>query len=592
MSPSETRSSAKSDPSTDTKAPAPGEWQRLRSLLLGAEQASLKALAAKVGNRDNLARSVASVLSEAAALRARQDDSITHVLAPIVNEGLQQSVRRNPQPLVDALYPIMGPAIRRSITEALAEMMQAFNRAVEQSLSPRAIKWRFDAWRTGQPYSNVVLLNTLLYRVEQLFLIHRESGLLLGHVQAEQVVVQDPDMVSAMLTAIRDFVDDSFHVSHEDGVDAIRLGDLSVQVRVGPKAVLAAVVRGSAPESLGVRLSETLEGIHASHAVALSRFEGNPELFADTIQELRRCLSAQVRNHSHVAWRAYLVFGLIAMLVGGWAFTRYQTTVGWNAILDELEHEPGFVIVESGRGGSRSVHGLRDPLARDPRDVIGAVRTRKYGVTWDLKPYLSTEPQFVLSRARLLLRPPHDVTLRLDGSTLHASGVASGFWLREARNRAPFVPGVTAFDDSSIEVNDREALDRARQALSSAILYFDPGSDALSESQRAKLDALIPSLLALGDSAAASQSDYSVEIIGRADAPGTTALNLRLSQSRADAVRDYLAAHGAPAKHMRPRGIGTLDLESARHNEFDDSERRVNFSVVPIPTDHPAGSTP
>src|SRR5580704_7423915 len=215
-----------------------GERHRLRSLLFADEQASLKALSAKVGDRASLARSVAAVLSEAAAIRARHDDSITRVLAPIVEPSLQQSVRKNPQPLVDALYPIMGPAIRRSISEALADMMQRFNGAVEQSLSPRALKWRFDAWRTGQSYATVVLLKTLVYRVEQVFLIHRKTGLLLGHVQADQIVVQDPDMVSGMLTAIRDFVSDSFHVADEDGVDAIRVGNLSVQVRVGPKAVL------------------------------------------------------------------------------------------------------------------------------------------------------------------------------------------------------------------------------------------------------------------------------------------------------------------------------------------------------------------
>lgn len=571
------------NPGTAAEITTPGEWQRLRTLLLGAEQSSLRALAAKVGNRDNLARSVAGVLSEAAMLRGQQDDTFARVLAPIVNEGLQQSVRRDPQPLVDALYPIMGPAIRRSIAEALADMMKAFNRAVEQSLSPRAIKWRFDAWRTGQPYSQVVLLNTLIYRVEQVFLIHRETGLLLSHVQAEQVVVQDPDMVSAMLTAIRDFVDDSFHVSHEDGVDAIQLGDLSIQVRVGPKAVLAAVVRGSAPESLRVRLSECLESIHASHAVALSRFDGNPELFADTVQDLRPCLSAKVRSTSRVPWRPYLVLGLIAVLAGAWAFTRHQASAGWNAILDELQHEPGFVIVQSAPEGSRSIRGLRDPLARDPDEVIGAARAREYGVTWDLKPYLSAESPFVLSRARLLLRPPREVTLRLEGGTLHASGVASRVWLREARSRATFIPGVDSFDDSSIEVDDQAVLDRARQTLSTAALYFDPGSDVLSESQKAKLDALIPSLLALRDSAGASQ-DYVVEIIGRADAPGTTALNLRLSQSRANSVRNFLAAHGTPTSLMHPHGIGALDVESERHNESDDSERRVNFSVVRHPT--------
>jgi outer membrane protein OmpA-like peptidoglycan-associated protein len=493
---------------------------------------------------------------------------------------------------VDALYPIMGPAIRRSITEALADMMQTFNRAVEQSLSPRAIKWRFDAWRTGQPYSNVVLLHTLVYRVEQLFLIHRDSGLLLAHVQAAQVVIQDPDMVSGMLTAIRDFVDDSFQVSHEEGVDAIRLGDLSVQVRVGPKAILAAVVRGSAPASLGVRLAETLEDIHASHAAAFRQFDGDPSAFLNTAQVLRSCLATQVRSESPMTWRAYAVLGCAAALLAGWGLAQHQSTVAWNAILSDLQGEPGFVIVDSDGGRSHTIRGLRDPLARQPQAVIGSDRNRKYGISWQLKPYLSAEPSIALTRARLVLNPPHGVTFRLDGTTLRAAGVASNLWLREARSGALFVPGVSAFDGSSIIVNDSLAFDRARQELSAASLYFDPGSDALSSTQRVKLDALVPSVLALRDGADELQGAYVLDIIGRADAPGTTALNLRLSQSRANAVRDYLEAHGAPAGFLHARGIGAFDVEPARQAGADDLERRVNFSVVSVAADRSVTGAP
>jgi outer membrane protein OmpA-like peptidoglycan-associated protein len=568
---------------TRVKSDADGktsEWQRLRSLLLGAEQASLHALAAKVGNRDNLARSVASVLAEATAIRARQDDGITRVLAPIINDGLQQSVRENPQPVVDALYPIMGPAIRRSIAEALADMMQAFNRAVEQSLSPRALKWRLDAWRTGQPYAQVVLLSTQVYRVEQLFLIHRETGLLLGHLQAEHAVVQDPDMVSGMLTAIRDFVGDSFHVSQDDGVEAIRLGELSVQVRVGPKAVLAAVVRGNAPQSLRTRLSETLERIHQSHAVALSRFDGDMAPFGNISRDLEPCLLAQARELTRRPWRAYIG---IALLVGGsawWLIERHESAAQWSAILTQLEHEPGFVVIETVSNGAHIVRGLRDPLSRDPLSVIGAQRARAFDIVWDLKPYLSMEPQLVLERARSILKPPNGVSLRLSGSTLRALGVAPEAWLREARERAPLLAGVTAFDDGAIAVKDREALNRARQALNEAILYFEPASDALSGSQLAKLDALVPSLIMLQDAAAAAQMAYSVDIVGRADAPGSSEFNLRLSQSRAEAVRRYLLAHGAPAKLLYARGIGAIDAAGPQANEADDAQRRVNFEVI------------
>jgi len=425
-----------------------------------------------------------------------------------------------------------------------------------------------------------VLLNTLVYRVEQVFLIHRETGLLLGHAQAEHAVVQDPDMVSGMLTAIRDFVGDSFHVSQEDGVEAIRLGGLSVQVRVGPKAILAAVVRGNASESLRARLSETLERIHHSHAVALSRFDGDMAPFANVARDLEPCLLAQARERRRSPWRAYVGIALVVAGSAWWLIERHESAAEWSAILTQLEHEPGFVVVETGRDGAHIVRGMRDPLARDPRNVIGAERARAYEIVWDLKPYLSMEPPLVLARARLLLKPPDGVTLRLAGSTLRASGIAPEAWLREARRRAPLIAGIVTFDDGAVDVKNREALNRARQTLTEATLYFEPASDAVSDSQLAKLDTVVPSLIVLRDAAEAAQMAYSVDIVGRADAPGSSEFNLRLSQSRAEAVRRYLLAHGAPAKLLHARGIGAIDAVGPQANEADDGQRRVNFEVI------------
>jgi OOP family OmpA-OmpF porin len=430
-----------------------------------------------------------------------------------------------------------------------------------------------------------VLLNTLVYRVEQVFLIHRETGLLLGHVRAERAVVQDPDMVSGMLTAIRDFVGDSFHVSQEDGVETIRLGELSVQVRVGPKAVLAAVVRGNAPQSLRTRLSETLERIHHSYAVALSRFDGNMAAFANVPRDLQPCLVAQARERVSRPWRAYVGIALLVAAGTCWLIERHVSAARWTAIVTQLEHEPGFVVVEAGSEGAHIVRGLRDPLARDPRDVIGTEGARAYDIVWDLKPYLSMEPALVLARARSQLKPPDGVTMRLESGTLRASGTAPEAWLREARRRAPLIAGVSTFDDRAVEVKDREALNRARQALNEATLYFEAASDALSDSQLAKLDALVPSLFVLRDAAAAAQIAYSVDIVGRADAPGSSEFNLRLSQSRAETVRRYLLAHGAPAKLLHARGIGAIDAVGPQANEADDGQRRVNFEVIAAPAE-------
>jgi outer membrane protein OmpA-like peptidoglycan-associated protein len=559
------------------------EWHRLRSLLLGAEQASLNTLTEKIGDSASFARSVAGVLPDAVAIRARTDDRLGMELTPLVEASLQHSVRTNPQPLVDALYPLMGPAIRRSISEALVDMMQAFNRAVEQTLSPRALKWRFDAWRSGQSYASVVLLKSLVYRVEQVFLIHRKTGLLLSHAQAEHTVVQDPDMVSGMLTAIRDFVSDSFQVGQDDSIDAIRLGELSVQVRVGPRAILAAVVRGSAPETLRAQLSNTLEGIHQRLGLALAQFDGDASRFAGTENVLRTCLSAQARSQERRPWRAYAILALVLVLSGWLAWARYQSLARWDAVISALEHEPGFVVLDAGRTGRGTVHGLRDPLARTPREVIG--RDLDPDIRWDLTPYLSLEPALVLARARQLLHPPASMTLSVNGDSLRASGTAPASWFLEARARAMFIPGISSFDDSPALQDGQQEFSRLRATLTATALYFELGSYALSQSERDKLNAVMPSFAALRDRADNLHIDYRIEIVGRADAPGTTAINLQLSQARADAVRQYLIAHGIPADRLRAHGVGAIEATTAAAAPNEELDRRVNFRISIKPED-------
>ncbi len=68
----------------------------------------------------------------------------------------------------------------------------------------------------------------------------------------------DADLISGMLTAIRDFVADSFAREREvGGLRRFSVGELTVMVEQGPQALIAAVVRGEAPDSLLTRNSRT-----------------------------------------------------------------------------------------------------------------------------------------------------------------------------------------------------------------------------------------------------------------------------------------------------------------------------------------------
>ena len=267
----------------------------LRSLLLSPEQRQIARLQRRLDDPALLSEDVAAVLAEAIVLRASRDDALKRALAPLIGELLEEAVRRDPQPIARALFPVIGPAIRRSVRAALESMTQSFNRVISRALSPSAVKWRFEAWRTGRSFADVVLTHTLVFRVERVMIVHRETGLLLREVAAPGVEAADGDVIAGMLTATSDFIGEALDTGPEDGPRALTAGDVSVLMEQGPLAGIAAVVRGTAPEALRLTLTEGVEEIHARMGHQLEEFSGEVAPFALLDDVLEGCVESEYR---------------------------------------------------------------------------------------------------------------------------------------------------------------------------------------------------------------------------------------------------------------------------------------------------------
>jgi OOP family OmpA-OmpF porin len=286
--------------------------QRLRELINSPVEERIDTLKNHVENPQQQIDDVARVLPQAVHHQKDKGRNLAKAMAPIVDDAIGVSVRKNPKPVVDALYPIIGPAIRKSIASALQGMLQNFNRALEQSLSARSFKWRLEAMRTGQPFSEVVLMNTLEYQVEEVFLIHKQTGILLLHESTEQIdKSSDRDLVSGMLTAIKDFVKDSFSSEEQDELETFRVGQLTVLVEQGPEAILAVAVRGAPPSTLKPLLINTIEQIHLNHASDLTDFSGESSIFEVSRPSLQDCLVRQFQEKKRTLSPAFWVVTLL-----------------------------------------------------------------------------------------------------------------------------------------------------------------------------------------------------------------------------------------------------------------------------------------
>lgn len=552
-------------------------FSELRSLIVGPERRELMALQAHLHDPSIQTRDVSRVLPDAIALRAT-DPQLTRALAPSVESAVTASVRKDPRPLADALFPVMGPAIRKAIAHTLASMMESLNRTVEHSVSWRALQWRWTAFRTGKPFAEIVLLNTLEYRVDQVFLIHADTGLLLQHVWSDAGAVRDADQVSAMLTAIRDFVRDSFKTTDGDTLDAMRVGDLSVIVEQGPHAMLAGVVRGTAPRTLQTTFQDALEHIHRQLGVELQAFGGDAAPFEQARPEMEACLVTQFRPRQQSAsYRRWAAAGVVALLaIGVWAFFGLRERQRWNAYLERVGAEPGIMIASSGRkGGKFFVAGLRDSLAVDPATLVTASGLPADSVESRWEPYQSLHPSFVTARARDLLRPPPGVTLEYRDGVLAARGPAPNRWIVDSERLAPAIAGVRrfAYAGPSPEVQLKDKL----EAMS---VLFPKGRSRIAPDQGDAERTVATLLSELSEILRARGRRAQVDITGHTDTDGTEVANGPLSQGRADAVLALVSTPSLGAITFTAKGVGSDFPLAPGTTEADKRRnRRASFRV-------------
>jgi outer membrane protein OmpA-like peptidoglycan-associated protein len=555
-------------------------FTELRSLIVGPEQRQLRALQTRLDDPGTQAREVSQVLPQAVLLRTR-DPQLTRALAPTIEDAITASVRKNPQPLADAMFPVIGPAIRKAIAASLSGMLESLNRTLEHSLSWRAVKWRITALRTGKSFAEVVLVNTLVYRVDQIFLIDRRSGLLLQHLKADSAAVPDADMVSAMLTAIRDFARDSFRVSEAEALETLQIGDLSVWIEQGPYAILAAVIRGTPPRELRGVLQDVIERVHNQHGDALRSFDGDTSPFEAARPLLETCLQAQYqRDRKRTSPWLWAIGGGLLLLAGLWMFSSFRAGARWDAYLNALRSEPGIVVVSADRqGGKYVVNGLRDPLARDPASLLSSHRLSAASVTGSWQLYQALEPPFVLARARAIMQPPPDVTLQFADGVLSAAGTASTDWIVESVRLARALPGVARYDATRLIDSEIAAL---AKRLEAARLLFLKGTTTPASGGDQVVDACREHLRSLDLLARTSGRRFMLDIRGHADSDGPPESNIPLSAKRAERVRAALQIERLQQIDVASSGVGSADPLTRGTADADKQQnRRVSLRVFP-----------
>jgi len=505
-------------PGGPTNGAGASEFAELRRALIGPEQDQIAGLQKRLDDPSVRSAETGTILP--AAIKTASGKNLREALEPVFERSFKNSVRKHPKEISDAIYPVMGPAIRTSIAAAIREFAESLNQIVEKSASWRAIRWRIEARVTGRPFTEILLTRSLLYSVEQVFLIHRESGVLLMHVAAESAVVRDADMVSGMLTAMQDFVSDSFLESGQE-LETIDVGRYKLWVQYGSKALLAGAVSGTAPVELKGAFRSALEKIHQTLFAELDTFKQDDlSVFEPARPYLESCLLGQRAPDKRSRWLLWLVLAAILFLLAGFAFLEVRNTRRWEAYIDALRHQPGIAVLRAEQHGSGGiVAGLKDPKAPDPSSQLAAFGLDPSEVRYQWQPYLSLNTPFAADR-------------EFEADLAHIDAQTIRFELA-----SPILPLAQAGLIEELAA----AINRVRKA----------------------------------------RPEARVTITGHTDELGDSAGNIKLSMDRAVTVSQALAAQGIPPSVFIVRGVGNSQPLRTGGTEWDKAANRsVSFRVA------------
>lgn len=566
------------------------QLDQLRALILGQDNQRVIDSVEK-----NARKMVSDVLSEALHDREHKDGSVNTVLQPLVEASVEKSVSHNSKRLVNSLYPLVGSLIRKSVSAFLADFMEKTNELLENSLTYKGLKWRIKAWQAGVSYAQYAASQMFVYRVEYVFLIHRETGLLLKSIDVNHSGKSDGDLISSMLTAINDFVGDSF-LANEDGLreqlQSVSTDNFNLLIKPGPSALVVAAVMGKPSQQLNNQLQITLEDIHRLYIDELNSFDGDSLHFEHTENLLRDCLLSEEKNtetHQKKSWFAWLLLCCVTIYAGYCILGWYQDQQLIKKV-GQLEHQAGIIInrVSFNEDDKLVIEALRDPAALSinnwliNHDIsLARISVKEYS-------YRSQEPDILLARAEIILSAYPSITSKWQDEKLTLSGAIDLTQYEDLLNKlsiAGFVTGINLISEQinlpsitsplTNEAIKRQLFDSLVGRISTIQLDFTIASEEIAPEMQLSLQRLYHYLEQLEQLANALNNNYALLVIGSSDSTGIKAANNKLSIKRAENSADFLVNLGLAREKIFITGLGQIDIP-----QMKSATRKVMFNII------------
>ncbi len=273
--------------------------------------------------------------------------------------------------MIDALYPIMGGMISKYVSQAIKEMMETINQKVEQGLSVERYKRKLKAKLSGVSETELLLEESADASLLAMFIIHKESGLLISEAHTEESNIGDPHMVASMASAIKDFINDwiASHKAEKEEVQILSYGKDTLYIESAGSVYLIAFLDSDPDYEMRSNINAFFASVVKQYADFFQSFNGDDR--AEEVSELSDKMYAYIGSHSNreesisdtkpynpAKWIFILLLSALLFYVG------YQLKIYYdmNALEKRISRQTGEVVTIHKEDGSYILHGvLKEP---------------------------------------------------------------------------------------------------------------------------------------------------------------------------------------------------------------------------------------
>lgn len=233
----------------------------LKNLLFSEEKQSSDALSQKIEElehlihkKERLSRKVDPIVDDKLNIFIQK---IPETLGPTITEALKKEIRTSQDAVVEALHPIMGSLIKRYIQHEIKVLAEKINEQTKKAFSFKNWWGRTRRKSGGIDEGVYQVTQSIPTQIEQLFVIEKNSGILLSSVNLVESEHMDEQMIAGMLTAIKMFVEDAFKKDNQS-LESIEYERYTLHIQTFASYYIVVAITGPYTDTFKDKLEDRL----------------------------------------------------------------------------------------------------------------------------------------------------------------------------------------------------------------------------------------------------------------------------------------------------------------------------------------------